>query len=112
MNTFVKATEIWEPNREKTELTLVNGEYGPCKEFEDHSHNMTFTYDEGSDLHALYALKRYDKKDYVTGKAWKTGFPILTKSYTIDEDNAEFSSMLALPILQNGFCKAVVVFYD
>ena len=92
---IAKRFEIWIPDETGEALIFRDGH---C--------------DEETDLHSLYALKRYDKNDYVIGKSWRTGFPILTDSYTLDEDNAAFSSMLALPILQNGFCKAIVVFYN
>ena len=63
-NSFIIATEIWEPNREKTELTLVNGHYGSFEEFKQESYAMNFKYDEG-----------------LPGKAWSQKYPIILKSF-------------------------------
>ncbi len=69
--------------------------------------------DEGVDLSSLYALTRLEKHSTTLGKVWKTGFPILTSKFNLsEEDHTNFSSLLAIPILQNGFCKSVVAFYS
>ncbi|MDA3947458.1 MAG: GAF domain-containing protein [Helicobacteraceae bacterium] len=100
MSTFIKATEIWEPNREKTELTLVNGQYGPYKEFEAYSHAMTFSYDEG-----------------LPGKAWAAKHPLmlteLQDSYFRRTEMAEkigITTAIAMPIFAGEFLHAVVLF--
>ena len=100
MNTFIKATEIWEPNREKTQLTLVNGLYGSHKEFEDYSQSLTFAYDEG-----------------LPGKAWAAKHPIILKelegSYfkrTQMATKIGLTSAIAMPIFAGEYLHAVVVF--
>lgn len=100
MNTFIKATEIWEPNREKTRLHLVNGIYGPFKAFEAHSEEMTFDYDEG-----------------LPGKAWAARHPIILKelegSYFKRAEMATqigLTTAIAMPIFAGEYLHAVVVF--
>jgi len=67
--------------------------------------------DKGDDLHECYSLTRLDKEHSIAGKAWKTGHPILSDVYEPQEGNIDFNAYLALPILQNGFCVSVVMFY-
>jgi hypothetical protein len=101
MKSFIKATEIWEPNRERTELTLVKGLYGTLKKFEDVSQAMTFTYDEG-----------------LPGKAWAQKHPIvltdLSEAYfkrTEIADEFGLTAAIALPIFCGEYLNAVVVFF-
>jgi len=67
--------------------------------------------DRDNDLEAMYALKRLKKEDSIAGKVWKTGHPILSDSIKPKESEIDFDGLLALPILQNGFCVSVVMFY-
>lgn len=97
---FIKATEIWEPNREKTKLTLVNGHYGPYEEFKIYSLSMTFNYDEG-----------------LPGKAWAQKHPIILHSfegsYFQRTDMAKkigLTTAIAMPIFAGEYLHAVVVF--
>lgn len=97
---FIKATEIWEPNREKTQLTLVNGHYGPHEEFNQYSSTMTFNYDEG-----------------LPGKAWAEKHPIILKSFegsyfkrTEMAQKIGLTTAIAMPIFSGEYLNAVVVF--
>lgn len=97
---FIKATEIWEPNRDMTQLSLVNGDYGPYEEFNQYSLNMTFNYDEG-----------------LPGKAWSQKHPIiltsLEESYFKRTDMAKkigLTTAIAMPIFAGEYLNAVVVF--
>ena len=99
-NSFIIATEIWEPNREKTELTLVNGHYGYCDEFKQESYAMHFKYDEG-----------------LPGKAWSQKRPIILKSFegsyfkrTKIAQKIGLSTAIAFPIFAGEYLHAVVVF--
>ena len=100
MQTFIKAIEMWEPNREKTQLTLSNGIYGEFKEFASHSENMHFTYDEG-----------------LPGQAWSQQHPIILT----DLENSSFkrtqmankigiTTAIAMPIFAGEYLHAVIVF--
>lgn len=68
--------------------------------------------DEGTDLFEMYGMIRLDKHTTTLGKVWKTGYPILVDDIDSEADKLDFSSLLALPIIQNGFCRSVVVFYN
>lgn len=100
MTTFIKATEVWEPNQEKTELTLVKGLYGSFTEFEKYSQTMSFKYDEG-----------------LPGKAWSAKHPIILKklegSYFQRTEMAKeigLTTAIAMPIFAGEYLHAVVLF--
>lgn len=100
MKTFIKAIEIWEPDRESTELTLINGIYGKFKEFASFSKNMRFSYGEG-----------------LPGQAWAAQHPIiLTKFEGTDFKRTEMAnkigitSAIAMPIFAGEYLHAVIVF--
>jgi hypothetical protein len=67
--------------------------------------------DRGNKLDEIYALTRLSKQDSIAGKVWKTGYPVLSDTIEPKEDEIDFQGLLALPILQNGFCVSVVMFY-
>jgi len=67
--------------------------------------------DRGNKLDEIYALTRLSKDDSIAGKVWKTGYPILSDTIEPKEGEIDFQGLLALPILQNGFCVSVVMFY-
>ncbi len=100
MKTFIKTIEIWEPDREKTQLTLVNGIYGPFKEFEAYSKQMHFSYNEG-----------------LPGQAWAEQRPIiLTELEGSDFRRTDMASKIgittaiAMPIFAGEYLHAVVLF--
>lgn len=100
MNTFIKAVEIWEPDREMSQLTLTKGLYGSFKRFEEASSTMTFAYNDG-----------------LPGKAWAVGHPIVLTSlkdsfFKRKEMAAEIGlkTAIAMPIFAGEYLRAVVVF--
>lgn len=100
MKHFIKATEIWEFNADKTELILTSGIYENCKEFEDVSHNFSFKYNEG-----------------LPGKAWAQKHPIvlnkLQDSFFKRTEVAtamNLTSAIAMPIFAGECLQSVVVF--
>ena len=63
MKTFIKVTEIWIPDKERTQLEFGSGLYGGLIDFKAASEQQQFAYNEG-----------------LPGKAWAAGHPIvLTK---------------------------------
>jgi len=100
MPNFIKATEIWEPNNDMSELTLVNGLYGSMKNFQNHSETLRFKYNEG-----------------LPGKAWAKQHPIILPSiedtYFKRTDAAlkmGITSAIAMPIFAGEYLTAIVVF--
>jgi hypothetical protein len=100
MKTFIKVTEIWIPDKERTQLEFGSGLYGELIDFKENSEQQKFAYNEG-----------------LPGKAWATGHPIvLTKfedSYfkrTAAAQNAGLTCGIAIPIFSGDFLMAVVVF--
>lgn len=100
MNTFIKATELWYLNSQKSELILENGIYGPYKEFASYSNNMRFKYDEG-----------------LPGKTWASKHPIIlkdiTNSYFKRSEIAEkigITAAISIPIFAGEYLHAVVIF--
>jgi len=67
--------------------------------------------DRDNKLSQIYALTRLKKEDSIAGEVWKTGYPILSDTIKPKKDEIYFNAVLALPILQNGFCVSVVMFY-
>lgn len=100
MKTYIKAVEIWEPDREMTTLSLAGGLYGRFKVFEEASRAMTFAYDDG-----------------LPGKAWAQGHPIvLTKLKASIFQRTEMArqigltAAIAMPIFIGEYLSAVVLF--
>lgn len=100
MKTFIKVTEIWIPDKDRTQLVFSSGLYGALTDFKAASEQEHFAYDEG-----------------LPGKAWAAGHPIvLTKfehSYfkrTSAAQKAGLTCGIALPIFSGDFLLAVVVF--
>ena len=100
MKTFIKVTEIWIPDRDRTQLEFGSGLYGALTEFKAASEQQHFAYNEG-----------------LPGKAWAAGHPVvLTKfehSYfkrTAAAKKAGLTCGIAMPIFSGEFLLAVVVF--
>jgi hypothetical protein len=100
MKTFIKATEIWIPSKDRTRLEFGSGLYGPLTEFKSASEQQFFAYDEG-----------------LPGKAWAVGHPIVLKEFkdsyfkrTIPAAKAGLTCGIALPVFSGEFLLAVVVF--
>lgn len=100
MKNFIKATEIWVPNEEKTELLLQDGLYGENTELEEYSKNLSFKYNDG-----------------LPGKAWASKQPIILTDLgeSFFKRTELVASMgltcaIAMPIFTGEYLKAVVVF--
>jgi hypothetical protein len=100
MKTFIKVTEIWIPDKDRTQLEFGSGLYGELIAFKADSEHQKFAYNEG-----------------LPGKAWAEGHPIvLTKfehSYfkrTAAAKNAGLTCGIAIPVFSGDFLMAVVVF--
>ncbi len=101
MKTFIKVTEIWVPDKERTRLEFGSGLYGSFTEFKTASEHEHFAFDEG-----------------LPGKAWAAGHPIvmtrLEPSHFKRAKAARKAGLtcgIALPIFSGEFLLAVVVFF-
>lgn len=86
--------EVWVPDETRTHLVFEDGH---C--------------DMGTDLGARYNDFTLDRETSLSGTVWRTGMPVLTETYDAGEGDVVFDGLMVLPILQNGFFKAVVKFY-
>lgn len=100
MNTFIKVTEIWIPDKNRTQLEFSAGIYGALTEFKSASKQQHFAYNEG-----------------LPGKAWAAGHPLILTAFehsyfkrTIAAQKAGLTCGIALPIFSGDFLLAVVVF--
>ncbi|GAB6139810.1 GAF domain-containing protein [Methylosoma difficile] len=100
MKTFIKVTEIWIPDRDRTQLEFGSGLYGALTDFKAASEQQRFAYDEG-----------------LPGKAWAAGHPIVLTQFehsyfkrTAAAQQAGLTCGIALPIFSGDFLLAVVVF--
>ena len=98
-DTFIRATEIWVPSKDRRRLEFGAGLYGNLTELETISRETVFDYDEG-----------------LPGKAWAAGHPVilknLTNSYFKRGDAARTAGLtcgVALPIFVGAFPTAVIV---
>jgi hypothetical protein len=101
MKTFIKVTEIWIPDQQRTQLQLGSGLYGSLTEFKTASEHARFAFDEG-----------------LPGKAWAAGHPIVMTKFepayfkrTTAAQKAGLTCGIALPIFSGEFLLAVVVFF-
>lgn len=60
MKTFIKVTEIWVLNEQRTQLQFGSGLYGALTDFKAASESQKFAYDEG-----------------LPGKAWAQGLSLI-----------------------------------
>lgn len=100
MKHFIKATEIWEFNSDKTELVLSKGIYGNFKEFEKLSNSISFRFNEG-----------------LPGKAWASKRPIVLTKFensffqrTELANKINITAAIAMPIFAGEYLQSVVVF--
>jgi hypothetical protein len=100
MKTFIRITEIWVPNRDRTELQYHDGFYGSHSEFRALSQRMRFRYNEG-----------------LPGKAWALRHPVIFR----DLEDSDFKRIdaaraigltcgVALPVFAGDLLNAVIVF--
>jgi hypothetical protein len=100
MKTFIKVTEIWIPDKERTQLEFGSGLYGALTDFKSASEQQHFSYNEG-----------------LPGKAWAAGHPIVLKKFehscfkrTAAAYKAGLTCGIAIPVFSGDFLLAVVVF--
>jgi len=86
--------EVWVPDETHAHLVFEDGH---C--------------DMGTDLKAQHRERILTKEDSLSGQVWRTGIPALTRHYEAHAGDVIFDGLLALPIIQQGFLKAVVKFY-
>ncbi len=100
MKTFIRITEIWVPNEDRTELRYYDGFYGSHNEFRALSQQMRFRYNEG-----------------LPGKAWAARHPVIFRELE-DSDFKRIEAAraigltcgVALPVFAGDLLNAVVVF--
>jgi len=100
MKTFIKVTEIWIPDKERTRLEFGSGLYGGLIDFKADSEQQKFAYNEG-----------------LPGKAWAAGHPIVLTKFehscfkrTAAAKKAGLTCGIAIPVFSGDFLMAVVVF--
>ena len=101
MQTFIRASEIWVPSRDRSMLEFHRGMYGDLARFRHASERMCFGYDEG-----------------LPGKAWAARHPIILKdlqnSYFMRAQAAKDAGLtcgVAIPVFAGDYLLAVVVLY-
>jgi len=101
MKTFIKVTEIWVPNKERTRLELSSGIYGDnYQDFKVASEKKHFSYQQG-----------------LPGKVWEVGHPLVITEFddsyferTEAAQKAGLTCAIGVPVLAGEFLMAVVVF--
>jgi hypothetical protein len=100
MKTFIKVTEIWIPDKQRTQLEFGSGLYGGLIDFKAASEQQLFAYNEG-----------------LPGKAWAAGHPIVLTKFehscfkrTAAAKKAGLTCGIAIPVFSGDFLMAVVVF--
>jgi hypothetical protein len=100
MKTFIKVTEIWIPDKERTQLEFGSGLYGGLIDFKADSEQQQFAYNEG-----------------LPGKAWAAGHPIVLTEFehsyfkrAAAANKAGLTCGIAMPVFSGDFLMAVVVF--
>ena len=100
MKTFIKVTEIWIPDKERTQLEFGSGLYGALTDFKAASEQQRFAYNEG-----------------LPGKAWAQGHPIMLTEFehsyfkrTAAAKKAGLTCGIAIPVFSGDFLLAVVMF--
>lgn len=99
MRTFIRATEIWVPTKDRKGLELGTGLYGPLAALEAVSQGTQFGFGEG-----------------LPGRAWEAGHPIILKelanSYFKRGEAAAAAGLtcaVAVPVFAGPFLMAVIV---
>jgi hypothetical protein len=101
MKTFIQATEIWAPSRDRSVLQYHAGLFGPHHAFRAVTQKMCFGYDEG-----------------LPGKAWASRHPIVLNDLQNPlfrrrdaARNAELTCGVAIPVFAGDILLAVLVFF-
>ncbi len=92
---IAKYIQIWKPDNEHQKIACQSS-YGT----------------ENDELVSVFDNKTFSKGEGLIGQAWLTGVPVIGESSLSGNhsDPAAISSMLAMPVLENGKLKAVVTF--
>lgn len=100
MKTFIKVTEIWIPNKDRTCLELATGIYGDLTELRSVSEQIRFEFAQG-----------------LPGKAWAEMRPVVITDLshscfqrTEVVHQARLTCAIAIPVLSGEFLLAVIVF--
>jgi len=100
MKTFIKVTEIWVPDQQRTQLEFGSGLYGALADFKSVSERQRFGFDEG-----------------LPGKAWAEGKPVVLTEFedsyfkrTAAAKQAGLTCGIAIPVFSGDFLLAVVMF--
>jgi hypothetical protein len=101
MKTFIRATEVWVPTRDRALLELAGGLYGTASQFGAINRSMCFARGEG-----------------LPGRAWDEGSPIVLKnlegSYFLRGVAARAAGLtcaIAVPLFLSDVLSAVLVFF-
>jgi len=101
MATFIKATEVWVPTRDRARLELAGGLYGTAYQFGALSRSMSFARGEG-----------------LPHRTWDEGRPIVLKdlvsSYFLRGVAARAAGLtcaIAMPLFRRDVLSAVLVFF-
>lgn len=101
MKTFIRATEFWVPNAERSQLEFGGGLYGPQSRMAQVSRDMCFGRGEG-----------------LPGKAWDEGRPLVLHGFegsyfkrTAAAQADGLTCGIALPIFLGDYLSSVVVFF-
>lgn len=101
MKSFIRATEFWLPNAERSQLEFGGGLYGPLAQMARASRDLCFGRGEG-----------------LPGKAWEDGRPVVLQgfegSYFKRQAAAQADGLtcgIALPVFLGDYLSAVVVFF-
>ncbi len=100
MKTFIKVTEIWVLDSQRSQLQFGSGLYGVLADFKAVSERQRFGYDEG-----------------LPGKAWAQGKPMVLTEFedsyfkrTAAAKQAGLTCGIAIPVFAGDFLLAVVMF--
>ncbi|MFI3194437.1 MAG: GAF domain-containing protein [Methylococcaceae bacterium] len=100
MKTFIKVTELWIPDKERTQLEFGSGLYGSLLDFKAASEQQRFAFNEG-----------------LPGKAWAQRQPVILTEFehsyfkrTAAAKQAGLTCGIAIPIFSGDFLMAVVMF--
>ncbi len=99
--TFIRAAEVWVPDRSGTHLELADGMYGDCAAFGVASRSMVFGRGEG-----------------LPGRVWESGAPVvipqLEGSYfrrTAAASAAGITGAIGIPVMAGDFLTGVLVIF-
>ena len=93
---IAKRIQIWIPDQDGKQLVCRQG-------YSKNSNNLA----------AIFETLTVKKGEGALGRVWLTGMPTITGNQEVSQYNAELdslSSMLAIPVIEQGCLKAIVTF--